>query len=257
MYKRFKFAKTVSAIILISLIFSGCFVSKDPDDYHGEYPELYSVAIHSLLGTTGCDFSERKFDSEIMIVEEDQYGRTMFLYYEGAAISTWSFLVSQKSDDNYSYFYPDFNFTSFTEDDLFLAKFDFMELYNQSDEEIEALKSKNDWDMKIDLDKCVKVEIVRKKAEGPVQGSAWELYNKALGDDAHVPHSIEFFTTDDYGRSIYFGYGKPSSERYIVMLFKPDGTYDESKCVMELTDLYSYQDELKQFKDLNDWNKPI
>jgi len=258
MIKLFKLTKVVSVIVLIALVFSGCFSSKDPDDYHGEYPELYSVAIHSLLGSFGYSQSERKLDSTIIIFEADEYGRQLFFYYEGTIIDKYSLIISQKNDDYYSYFYPDFNFISFTEDDLLLAKYDFMELYNQSDEEIEELKRKNDWGMEIDLDKCVKAEIVHKKSEGPVNNrTLLELYNKVLGEDAYGISHIEFFITDDYGRSIYFGYGKPSSERYIVMLFKPDGTYDESKCVMELTDLYSYQNELKEFKELNDWNKPI
>ena len=246
MNKRFGFVKTVSIIVILALILLGCFGSRNTDDYRGDYPELYSIAIHSLLGSTGYGFSERKFDSEITIVEEDNSGRKMFLYFENTIVSTYSIIISQKVDDNYSYFYPDYNFISAADNDF-------------SEEAIEGLKIKNDWDMPINTGKCVKVEIVRKKAEGPVSGGTLlELNSKALGDDAYNHlSSIDFLTTDDYNRSIYFGYGEVGSERYIVMLFKPDGTYDESKCVMELTDLYSYQDELKEFKDLNDWNKPI
>jgi len=242
--KLVKLTKIVSVIVLIALVFSSCFGSKNADDYCGDYPELYSIAIHSLLGSTGYDFSERKFDSEVTVIKEDNYGRKIFLYFENNIVSTYSIIISQKVDDNYSYFYPDYNFIS-------AADNDFLE------EAIEELKRKNDWDMPINTGKCVKVEIVRKKSGGPVNsGTLLELYSKTLGDDAfyHLSY-IEFFTIDNYDRSIYFGFGK--SERYVVMLFKPDGTYDESKCVMELTDLYSYQDELKEFKDLNDWNKPI
>lgn len=35
-------------------------------------------------------------------------------------------------------------------------------------------------------------------------------------------------------------------------MFYPDGSYDESKCLMKLTDLYNYQDELKAFKEKMD-----
>ena len=45
------------------------------DDYHGEYPDLYSIAIHSLLGSTGYYLSENAGDSFIEVIDEDNYGR--------------------------------------------------------------------------------------------------------------------------------------------------------------------------------------
>lgn len=42
--------------------------------------------------------------------------------------------------------------------------------------------------------------------------------------------------------------------RYVVMFFQPDGSYDEKNGFMELTDLNNYQDDLKAFKELNNWN---
>ncbi|MDR0516579.1 MAG: hypothetical protein LBH25_05990 [Fibromonadaceae bacterium] len=38
------------------------------------------------------------------------------------------------------------------------------------------------------------------------------------------------------------------------MFFQPDGSYDEKNGFMELTDLNNYQDDLKAFKELNNWN---
>jgi len=37
------------------------------------------------------------------------------------------------------------------------------------------------------------------------------------------------------------------------MFFQPDGSYDENRDIMELKELQRYQDELKAFKELNDW----
>ncbi len=231
-------------ILAFLVIVIGCALKKIENDYHGKYPELYSVAINSLLGARGYAQDERKYDSEITIMESDQYGRTLFFYYEGKEVSSYSLIISQESTDNYTYFYPDVNFISASENDFPQA-------------EIEELKRKNDWDKPIVPEKCIKVEVVRKKEKGPINNNKLiELYNKALGEDAYGLSAIIFFTTDDYNRSIYLGYGKSSKRRYVVMLFNADGSYDESKCIMELTDLYRYQDELKSFKELNNWNKP-
>jgi len=236
----------IAAIIMLTT--SGCmfsFRSFSPDDYHGDYPELYSAAINSILGSSGYAHSERDYDSEITVIEEDDYGRTLFLYYENNIVSTYSLVISQKSDDEYTYFYPDYNFISANKNDF-------------QEAEIEELKEKNDWDTEIDTDKCIRAIIVRKKGEGPVEiDTIMEFYKWALRGDAYsFKTSIQFFTMDDYSRSMYFGYGVHSSNRQVVMLFNPDGSYDQYEGVMELRDKYNYQEQLEAFKDKNGWNQP-
>ena len=234
--------KHIVAIILITALLStGCVQSSV--DYHGDYPELYSIAINSIPGSTGYVLGEKKLDSEITIKEEDQYGRILFLYYEQNGISTYSMVICQKFDGEHSYFYPDYNFISAPDDSF-------------SMEEIDALKEINDWGIEASIDKCNVVEIVRKKGNGAVPDKIlMQLYNNALGKDARRIENIYYFISDDYGRSMYLGYG--TGGRYVVMLFNPDGTYDENKCLMELTDLFGYQDELKAFKERNGWNMPL
>jgi hypothetical protein len=118
--------------------------------YTGEHPELFSVAVNSLLGTKGYAQSERPFQPELVLQEEDNYGRKLFFYNELEGISAYSLVISQKSDSEYVYFYPDYNFIS-SEDEVF------------SDEETEVLKRKNDWGKEINEDKCTKTNIVTKK----------------------------------------------------------------------------------------------
>ena len=225
--------------------------------YNGEYPELYTVAIYSLLGSTGYIQSERRFPAVIRTVEEDAYGRKMFIYYEQSHISTYSILISQNSDDEYAYFYPDYNFISVEK-----SKWQYTNTLGPPEddfviEEIEELKRKNDWGKEIELDRCVKVKIVREKESGPVEDKKLErVYYETLGEDVgpHVKYMIHFLITDSYGRSIYLWYGNSGSE--IVMLFQPDSSYGEES-LMELKELQNYQDELKAFKELNDWNQPF
>jgi len=229
-------------LLIVSFSGSGC-TRPEPYEYSGEYPELYSIAINSVLGSTGYSLSEKKFDPDITVMDKDMYGRKLFLYTEYKGISTYNLIVSQKDDDQYAYFYPDYNFISASED-------------NFSTNEIEMLKEKNDWGKATDLTKCIKVKIVRQKDTGPVPNNKlMQLYKEALGSDSRRIENTYFFIKDDFGRSIYLGYG--TGERYVVMLFNSDGSYDESKCLLELTDIYNYQDALKLFKEQNGWNMPV
>ena len=268
MKKLTQFSKTVviASMIFTFFTFSSCtffysvykFLYVDKE-YGGEYPELYSVAINSLLGVRGYGSSEQPFESIIEVIEEDNFGRTLYLYFENNPVSEYSLIISQESDEKHACFYPDYNFVSISYGDNMGANHIEKAKESFSVEEIERLKKANDWNMAINKEKCVKVEISHKKSDGPVNDeTVMQLYRKALRADAYdFLSSITFFTTDDYNRSIYLGKGTWSSNRYVVMLFNPDGSYDENRCLMELSDLNNYQDELKAFKDLNDWNMPL
>ena len=71
--------------------------------YGGDYPELFSVAISSVLGMRGVDFHW----PDIIILDEDDHGRIIFEYSEGDLYR--SRLVMQKVQDGYAYFYPHYN----------------------------------------------------------------------------------------------------------------------------------------------------
>ena len=214
----------------------------EKDDYTGEYPELYSIAIHVLLDSIGYGFYGNRLEAKIVVLEEDKYGRKLFYYNEGSHGSTHSLIICQKSSESEAYFYSDYSFIS-SEQDSF------------SDEDTEELKRRNDWGMNIDIKRCDNIEIVRKKSKGPLHDDALKrLYEKALGDEArYTPNSIRFLVSDDYNRSIYYGYEVSSIDRRnFVLLVNADGTFE----VMELSDLYNYQDDLKAFKERNGWNTP-
>ena len=240
------------------VVLTGCLShNEDEISYMGEYPELYSVAISTLLGAEGQIYSEVPMEASLKMVEEDNYGRKLFIYYEERGITEYSLLISQKSNEEYVYFYPDYNFimTSqemsdiglrFTDERIFLP------------EEIEKLKEDNDWNKEINIERCTKVKIVREKEGGPIEYKVLELvYNELLGDERYVAkYSMEFLIADNYSRSIYAFYGKNGD--YVIVLLQPDGSYDEVKSVMKLRQgNYKYQDELKELKELNSWNEPI
>jgi len=249
-----------------------------PYSYSGDYPELLTVAINSLLGAEGFLLSEVKFSPKIEILAEDEYGRILFAYCEGSCLS---FIILQTSDNRYSYYYPDYNFisTSLSEKAFFDEQIFNDELQNAfSEENIRGLKEKNDWGKEIDESKYVKAEIVRRKIEpdSKIKKASFEILFKKIaretgyeGDDTLFRNSI-YCTLDDYGRMLYFGYvvgrfaygnvgdlDTPPRYFHLALIFNSDGSYNEDTCIMELTDLFNYQDDLKAFKERNGWNTPV
>jgi hypothetical protein len=238
--------------------------------YSGDDFDLFSVAVNSLLGVNG--YGRKGSSPRIELIEEDSYGRKLFSYLGDGFVPTYSLLICQKSDEKYSYYYPDYNFIS--------AEYKSQELLDNSFtiEEINELKELNDWNKEINEEKCVKVEMISKKDLPKItkkKENQFQLLFKKVakstgykGDD-NLYRYAKYCTSDNYGRTLYYVYGigtdvngegvSPNSlsrEFHIVIIFKPDGTIDENICVMELTDIYKYQDGLKRFKELNSWNQP-
>ena len=69
---------SIVCLLVVALLFSGCRY-----EYRGEYLDLYTVAINSVLWTFGAspqtDFAG---DPLIEIMEEDDFGRVLFRYTE-------------------------------------------------------------------------------------------------------------------------------------------------------------------------------
>jgi len=245
---RFKFAKIFLTILV--LFMTGC--GSSDVAYSGDYPELFTVAISSLLGARGYGLGHGT-QPDIELLEEDRYGRQLFSFHEDTRVISFSLIISQKVDNGYVYFYPHYNFIVLSGDAPWLHMEEF-------EDEIAALKEVNNWNQPMDCSECVRVKVVRQKEDGPISDRILRrAYNHALGDDAQgglgVMNLIVFFRTDAYGRSIYFATGTFSSERFVVMLFQPDGSFDEVKGIMELQDTQNYQSQLRDFKELNDWNQ--
>ena len=242
--------------IILSLFVKGCQICRDNDvSYSGDYPDLFTVAINTLLGARGYE-AGHEIQPYLRLLEEDNHGRKLFSYFErGTGVSSYSLIISQKVEGDYVYFYPHYNFIAL----LGETPWQYLEEF---EDEINMLKEANNWNQPIDCNDCIRVEIVRQKGESPISGGVLrQTYNHVLGDDAQdgsgVMNRIVYFRTDDYGRSIYLGIGRFSSDRFAVMLFQPDGSFDESTGIMELEDSQNYQSQLREFKEANNWNQPL
>ena len=255
----------IALTIIIIFGTSGCWSRY----YKGDYPELFTVALNSLLGITGVA-PNMIDDPGITMLEEDNYGRTLFMYREGRGLGI-SILISQKSDEHYVYFYPHYNFIIFETFAEMTARTERMEglrldqFYPEAIEQVDELKERNDWNQELNLEKSTRKEIDvfnNFNREGPVRDSILlELYNIALGDDAFehpLKYYVNLLTTDDYGRSVYWGTGGEwNNRRYVVMFFQPDGSFDEVKGFMEWEDRLHYQTALREFKERGGWNQPF
>ncbi|MDR2598892.1 MAG: hypothetical protein LBC73_01285 [Oscillospiraceae bacterium] len=237
----------IVTIILISVFLTGCY--NQPVEYTGDYPELFTIAINSLIGSKG--FSEDPYSYEVVIevVEIDDYGRKLFLYIEFGAQSNYSLLISQTSNDEYVYFYPHYNFITVTRGIIYAQPNKVF-----SPEEIEKLKKNNDWNQELKLDNAVRARIVRIKPDryGPIGGKELNrAYRAATGGS--VFYRL-FFNTDNYGRSIYLIYG--ISRKEILLFFQADGSLNPDIGIMEIHNRDKYQTDLRLFKEANGWNMP-
>ena len=241
--------------------------------YRGDYPELFTVAINSLLDSRGYQVYSLPLPARIRVIETDDFGRVLFFYSEihpmmgSITISAFSLLISQHSNGEYVYFYPHHNFISVGHMYHF-PQSGFVPNISQLAEDftmeaIAELKEKNSWNRELYLDNAIRAEIVhiKKDHNGPVDRDTLlsvgvDIFG--LGEDEHRNPFFHFFIADAYGRSIYVVRGASVGDRRtFVVLFQPDGSFDIDISVMELLDLQRYQDELKALKKRNGWNQPF
>lgn len=245
--------KILIIFVIVVLLLSSLFMTACWQSYTGNYPELYTVAINSMLWIYGHSYgADFPMDPEIEVLEKDNYGRVLFRYTERnvGKIAFSSLVIMQQSKDNYVYFYEDINFLSKE------IKPRSKDIPKFLEEEIEQFKIANDWNTEIRLEKCVKKEITQKKAEVPIEEEKLEsIYSELFLQD--VIGLCYLFTYDDYNRFILFAFvsSRQSLDEVatFVFLFQPDLTYS----VYEPSDLLNYQEEFAQFKAEHGWNQPL
>ena len=241
-------------VLSFTLFLTACFPSAE-FEYVGDYPELYSVAIHSILGQRGYASGSVGGDPPaITVLGADDYGRRLFSYNEGLANigHTLNHLVIiQKVEGDYAYFYPHYNFIISTIE----YNWDF------TDERIEALKEANSWNQSMsDSSEFVRVRIVRQKGEGPIScDKLFEAFNDIFPDTnlsrGPATSAMVFLRTDNYGRSVYFVIGTYGTGVFAI-LFQPDHSFDLETGMLEITDRINHQTELRLFMEANGWNEP-
>ena len=247
-------------VCIVFLMFS-CF---DDRKYIGDYPELESIAVNSLLDGRGND----GYGDKIIVIEVDDQGRTLFSYENHGTSylyeNFYSLIICQKSDDKYAYYYPDYNFIiTETKSEM-------------TDEKIEEIKEKNDWNKEINDEKMIKTKVKRIKDDytfktmriNEFRDMIFEVFKKKNDNYGQIC-SITYFLSDAYDRHIFLVIIEAKNEEsvslswkeqyigsYVVMI-NSDEIFDKDNGIMELVNHYNYQDQLKAFKDANNWDKPL
>ena len=240
-------------VLTVTIFLTACFSSAE-FEYDGSYPELYSVAISSILGQEGRDAYAPPggADPILYVLAEDSHGRRLFTYGEGSFISVFSKVIIQKVEGDYAYFYPHYNFISGNNS------------YPITERRIRDLKEANSWNQPMsDSDEFERVRIVRQREEGPVSREKLvEVFGYIFPGESitksQANSAMFFLRTDNYGRSVYLGEGSGREwiETYIAVLFQPDDSFDIETGMLVIEDLNNYQTELRLFMEANGWNEP-
>jgi hypothetical protein len=233
-------------VVMVFLLMTITSCTCEPYIYDGEYPEVYSVVLDTIPGVEGYMLSEIYQNPRIELIEEDQFGRKMYLYYEGKSISTYSLVIVQRSDATKAYYYLNRNYISSNEN-------------NFTESNINIFKADNDWDSDFNNDECTSILISTLKGTSPLTYEQIKpFYEYVLPGDEHFSDDrwIEYFISDEYGR-IMITVGARFEAKWAIMMFFPDGTYDSENGYLILTDFYTYQNQLKEFKENNNWNEPL
>jgi len=274
-----KIIKTISSILVIFLcvivlltylVVTSSKKANAEQFRESSYGAFFVETENSIFGVKDIRYSS------FYDIEQDTKGRVMYLFYGNSTIADedihdscrlFGVLIQQKRDMDNVFYYPDMNFLikqipvdeyghyiATNEDEL-------VEFFNGlSDQEINEFKEKNDWDKPINEGKCIKKPIVDnfgKRVPLVKKSIREEVFNNEFANVYPDPkYFFEYLTGDDYDRHIYFGRTvdelKVYTNSYVIMFF-PDNSY----VVKEINDLWNYQEELRDFKVTNNWDKPI
>lgn len=243
MKKIIKFSTLILVVIMLILLCS-CdrFHNYKGDDY-----DLFTVATNSMIGTKGAVFM-RPDGPTLTVKENDSYGRTLFYYWENSSFSTHSILICQKAEGDYVFYYEDCNFISKGEN-------------NFTDEEINKLKEANDWNKELDESKMIKKPIIKnkqkinRKYETSTIEEALERVTYGALDGGYEYGFHEYcYSNENNSKNLFLVCMRASGqqEKNLLVILNNDCSYGNN-CVMELKDYKNYQEDLKQFKEINNW----
>lgn len=226
-------------------------------EYSGDYPDLYAVAINSVLWINGYSWTaDFHCDPQIEKIDEDNYGRVIFSYreryYKGSDsnICFSALIICQASNKDEVFYY---------EDVCYIVK----EQVNYTPEpdkefdaeEIDYLKSINDWDKELDLEKCLRREITKTKAEIPFEKELKERIANEFDTQKTAVYMDYLTNNSDDSKFIIYGYiWKSESDGicFVGLIEKENDSIAKLKTFVP-SDVYDYQTEFLEFKQANGW----
>ena len=248
-----KIIKYLMLIILVPLIAS----CRDLYLYQGNDPELYSIALESVIG------SRSYVMNQVLRIEEDAYGRVLFaffgdfIYGENSDQSdAIAIVIAQKTDSNFAYYYDSSNsiaaISLHSLDEELTLKL--IESYFD-EEDIEELKVKNDWNKPMNNKLLFRTEVTRKKTCN-VNDRDLLPYKDLLGGNLY--HGIQCYGKDRNGYmlvSVESELSNQSSRTFVIYLLivNKDHELISFDAVMRVTDIFDME-AIKRFKEENGWS---
>jgi len=261
-----KIVLALTLMLSVSSCLSGCRTDEDR-----EFDAFIEQVLDCLLGV------EANRLATFITIETDSYGRILYWYSGETALTAkkklygnneylWAVFIQQKSDGLNVYYYPDISFivkplpkygSWLVDNDEFLDR-TYRKLQN---EEIDEWKELNDWNKPFDESKCTKKRLTNEDY-GKRRNKVFETFRRRVFDEnfSNFFPKFEYFflyaTSDEFGRHIYFCRTVDDDNNYTnsyVVMFFPDNTY----VIQEIFDIWNYQEELRIFKNNNNWNKSI
>lgn len=189
-----------------------------------------------------------------------------------------AFVIMQKNESGYVYYYQDVCYVPFYDDSDYSYhgrnNDDSLRAVELSASEIASLKEKNDWNDELDLDKCTKTKICDKMPEGRIKVKSWTLdaviypYAKAhgyQGSDMRQCRIIKFCNRDKTGKELYYVYcmtadndasGKTVYGNYVYAVIvdtEHKVPLVRDGAIVEIKDPRTYHETIQKLKEQNDW----
>ena len=248
--------KALPLIIVALLIFlSSC----EWKEYSGDYSDLYTVALNSVLWTKGWSGGAcYVFDPQIEKIDEDSYGRVVFFYheeyYKGGDITFAALVICQASDKDVVFYYEDVCHIVKKQPRIVQ---DVNEVFDA--EEIDYLKSINDWNKELDYEKCVRKTIIKNKPKIPDKKELEkQIMNEFNLTDEQCFVFMDYLTSNSDG-SKFLIYGeiwmrvKGVDNICFVGLVEKENDSITKLNTFVPSDVYDYKAEFAEFKRANNW----
>ncbi|HAN21305.1 MAG: hypothetical protein A2Y15_07315 [Clostridiales bacterium GWF2_36_10] len=244
--------KIYTLIIILTLLFSGC---DNFSRYKLDNPEFFTEATSSLLGVRGDEFDQT------CLIESDEYGRGMFAYnsYSSDSKKVFALLIYQKKDNKYIYYYSDCNYLVKPIDEHYETSIPSEEIERYfTKEDIEQLKSLNDWNKELDENKYFRTKIYKEKDDPISEDSVKKAFSTKRNSQEFNSGYSFFLSSDENDNSIYFvrGFDKNYNlTKSYIIFFDSKGNFNEVNGIEEVTDIWNYTQQLSDFKEKNGWKK--
>lgn len=225
-----------------------------------KYADLFQVAAYSSFGVTT---STRLMGmNSIVILEEDFYGRILFLYRDRYDFSSWfqgckGLFIVQKSEDDTVWFYEDFCYKTWGGTEEMDWAY------------VDTLKEKNDWEKPLNekkmskleydgLDYCLDIPHAEESDAGKFITNTQEFKPFLQFTSESIERSItySYLCKDETDQRIFLACGITEQDDeetygpYYIYLIRPDGSYE---CV-EINSPFDCNQELHDLKVKNNWS---